>query len=83
MEDLGYYQKKYGKILANLYECNIVNIDSLQLIEDCLEILTELNQLRIEFVQAGEFDFESFEEVLRSMNDFEEYLNRFSKEYNV
>ena len=83
MEDLGYYQKKYNKILTNLYDCNIINIDSLQLIEDCLEILTEINQLRIEFVQGGEFDFESFEEVIRTMNDFEEYLIRFGKEYNI
>ena len=83
MEDIKFMQKEHLSILNDLYTHQNGCKEMVELIEDCLEILTELTQLELCFYTDGKIEIDDLREVYESSIDFKRYLNDFIKKYKL
>lgn len=83
MEDIKFMQTNHLKILNDLFKLKGYGKEVVELIEDCLEILTELTQLEICLYTDGKIDIDSFRDVYESSIDFKRFYIIFIEKYNL
>jgi hypothetical protein len=83
MEDIKFMQKEHLTILNDLYNHQNGCKEMVELVEDCLEILTELTQLELCFYTDGKIEIDDLREVYESSIDFKRFLNDFIKKYKL
>lgn len=79
MEELRRMQDEHYEILIELHRRqNPTNLDYLQLVEDCIEILKELNQILIDCRMEGiGVCMEDLKSIYRDSLDFKEFLKEY------
>ena len=81
MEDIKFMQREHLALLNDLFAHQNGCKEMVELMEDCLEILTELTQLELCFYVDGKIDIDSLRDVYESSIDFKRFLNEFLKKY--
>ena len=84
MEDLRRMQSTHLETLVDLMKHNNGSFEMLHLVEDCLGILTELNQIEIDsFQDCRKIDLDSLKSVYEDSIDFKRYLQEYILKHNL
>lgn len=84
MDDLRQMQSTHLETLVDLMKHNNGTFEMLHLIEDCLSILSELNQIEIDsFQDKRNLDLDSLRSVYEDSIDFKRYLKEYISKYNL